>query len=258
MLTCECARVRVIPGRASSKGADVTTTVGTPPKSLTQLMMPSAEQITRARRRLHYKAAFIAVLGMSSYVALVFAPVGFLIRVLFGLSLVVASVATATGIMHDGNHGAFSRSPRVNRIAGWSSERHQLRSTVDVRCRVPVLRGFVHWLMGGHAYQIEHHLAPRLPHTSHPLTRPGARSGCVRRAVSPTARTPSHSDASGLPRPMASPDGPTTRPSTHWTTRRSHGRLRAMNPTETVVVTALSGFSQDNGSAWGRQRGRSR
>ena len=51
-----------------------------------------------------------------------FAPVGFLLRVVFALVLVVASVASATSVMHDGNHGAFSASKRVNRIAGWSSD----------------------------------------------------------------------------------------------------------------------------------------
>lgn len=325
----------------------MTTTVGTPPKSLTQMMMPSADEIARARRRLHYKAAFIALFGVSSYVALVFAPVGFLLRVVFALALVVASTATATGIMHDGNHGSFSRSTRVNRIAGWSSdllggssflwrfkhnrlhhgntnvvgydtdidqmpfarlapqqpwsprhryqhlymwalygfltlqwfvvsdyatlirgkvgahalpvrprkrdvalvlagkvlhlgwaillpmafhpwwgvlgfylvsswlvgfllanifqiahcvdqaeffapdaprrgpdfELHQLRTTVDVRCRVPVLRGFLHWLMGGLDYQIEHHLAPRLPHTIYPLIAPRLEAACVERGI---------------------------------------------------------------------------
>lgn len=42
---------------------------------------------------------------------------------------------------------------------------HQLRSTVDIRCPVPVLGNFMHWLMGGLDCQIEHHLAPRVPHT---------------------------------------------------------------------------------------------
>ena len=90
--------------------------------SLTQSMMPTKEQIDWARRRLHRKAVFIAVLGVGSYCALVFAPVGFILRVVFALVLVVASVAVATGVMHDGNHGAFSASQRVNRIAGWSSD----------------------------------------------------------------------------------------------------------------------------------------
>ena len=93
---------------------------GTP--SLTQEMMPTSEEIDRARRRLHRKAALISVLAVGSYAALVFAPVGFAFRVVFALVLVVASVAIATGVMHDGNHGAFSRSKRVNHIAGWSSD----------------------------------------------------------------------------------------------------------------------------------------
>jgi linoleoyl-CoA desaturase len=38
---------------------------------------------------------------------------------------------------------------------GAEFERHQLRTTVDIRCRVPVMRGFVHWLMGGLDYQVE-------------------------------------------------------------------------------------------------------
>jgi linoleoyl-CoA desaturase len=100
----------------------MTTTVGSGSISLTQAMMPTAAQIAAARRRLHRKAAGIAVLGVSSYTALVFAPVGIILRIVFALALVVASVATATSIMHDGNHGAFSTSKRVNRLAGWSSD----------------------------------------------------------------------------------------------------------------------------------------
>src|SRR5678816_1460213 len=115
------ARVRA-ESREQNKGADVTTTVSIRPKSLTQQMMPSADEIASGRRRLQYKAAFIAVLGVGSYAALVFARVGFVLHVVFALSLVVACTATATGVMHDGNHGAFSRSSRVSRLAGWSSD----------------------------------------------------------------------------------------------------------------------------------------
>jgi linoleoyl-CoA desaturase len=46
---------------------------------------------------------------------------------------------------------------------------HQLRTTVDVRCRTLAGRRALHWLMGGLDFQIEHHLAPRLPHTVYPL-----------------------------------------------------------------------------------------
>ena len=46
---------------------------------------------------------------------------------------------------------------------------HQLRTTVDVHCRTRIGAGALHWLMGGLDYQVEHHLAPRLPHTVYPL-----------------------------------------------------------------------------------------
>ncbi|MGZ4702076.1 MAG: fatty acid desaturase family protein [Ilumatobacteraceae bacterium] len=315
--------------------------------TLTQLMMPTSEQIAEARRRLHWKAAGIALLGVGSYVGLVFAPVGFVVRVGFALLLVIASVATATGVMHDGNHGSFSASRRVNRIAGWSSdllgassflwrfkhnrlhhgntnvvgydldidqvpfarlapqqpwrwwhryqhlymwalygfltlqwfvasdystlirgkqgvhplpvrlrgrdvalilfgkvlhlgwalvlpmffhpwwgvlcfylvsswlvgfllanifqlahcvdraeffdpdaprrgadfELHQLRTTVDIRCKVPVVAGLVHWFTGGLDYQIEHHLAPKLPHTIYRKIAPQLEAACESRGV---------------------------------------------------------------------------
>ncbi|MGZ4724963.1 MAG: fatty acid desaturase, partial [Ilumatobacteraceae bacterium] len=46
---------------------------------------------------------------------------------------------------------------------------HQLRTTVDVHCRTRLGRRALHWLMGGLDFQVEHHLAPRLPHTVYPL-----------------------------------------------------------------------------------------
>jgi linoleoyl-CoA desaturase len=319
----------------------------TPPSSLTQQMMPSSEQIATARRKLHRKAAFVILLALASYSALVFAPVGFFLRVAFMLVLVVAVVAIATGVMHDGNHGAFSASKRVNRLAGWSSdllgassylwrfkhnrlhhgntnvvgydldidqvpfarltpqqpwrprhryqhlymwvlygfltlrwlliadfatlirgkqgdhplptkptrrdvatiiagkvlhvgwalvlpmffypwwgvlgfylvaswlvgfllanffqlahcvdraefftpnaprrgadfELHQLRTTVDIRTRIPLVGDFVRWLMGGLDHQIEHHLAPKLPHTLYPAIAPDLEAACAARGI---------------------------------------------------------------------------
>jgi linoleoyl-CoA desaturase len=310
-------------------------------------LMPSGEQLAWARRRLHRKAALIAVLFLGSYGALVFAPVGFLLRVLFAAVLIVACVSMATSVMHDGNHGAFSTSKRVNRIAGWSSdllgassflwrfkhnrlhhgntnvvgfdldidqvpfarlapqqelhpwhrfqhlymwplyglltlqwfvvsdystllrgkqgthplpvrprprdiamilfgkvlhvawalvlpmffhpwwgvlgfylviswsvgfllanffqlahcvdraefftpdaprrgpdfELHQLRTTVDIRCRVPVLGALLHWMMGGLDFQIEHHLAPKLPHTIYATIAPQLEAECAARGL---------------------------------------------------------------------------
>ena len=321
--------------------------VATPRTSLVQEMVVTADDIARGRRRLHTNAALIAVLGVGSYFGLVLAPVGLGIRVVFALLLVVAAVATATNVMHDSNHGAFSTSARVNRIAGWSSdllgassflwrfkhnrlhhlnanvvgydtdieqapfarlalqqpwrpwyrfqhfymwalygflmlkwfvssdvatlihgrvrsqtlstrlrkrdttlillgkathlgwaivipslfhplwgvlafylasswlmgfllanifqlahcvdraefftpdtprrgtnfELHQLRTTIDIRCPVPVLRTIVHWLMGGLDYQIEHHLAPKLPHTVYPLVASRLEAACAARGI---------------------------------------------------------------------------
>jgi linoleoyl-CoA desaturase len=311
-------------------------------------MFPTTEEIDRGRRRLHRKAAAIGILAVGSYSGLVFASVGLLWRVTFAALLVVAVVAVATGVMHDGNHGAFSRSARVNRLAGWTSdllggssflwrfkhnslhhlntnvvgydtdidqapfarlapqqpwrpwhryqhiymwllygfltlnwlllsdfitlrrgkvgdhalampvrkrdvaliiagkivhvgwaiaiplafhpwwgvlcfylisswcvgfllanifqlahcvdlaeflppdaprrgadfELHQLRTTVDIRCTAPVVGHFVRWLMGGLDCQIEHHLAPRLPHTTYALIAPRLQEACAERSVS--------------------------------------------------------------------------
>jgi linoleoyl-CoA desaturase len=46
---------------------------------------------------------------------------------------------------------------------------HQLRTTVDVHCRTKLGGRVLHWVMGGLDFQVEHHLAPRLPHTVYPL-----------------------------------------------------------------------------------------
>jgi linoleoyl-CoA desaturase len=62
---------------------------------------------------------------------------------------------------------------------GEDFELHQLRTTVDVACRVPMLR----WIMGGLDHQIEHHLAPRLPHTIYPLVARRLRELCAERDI---------------------------------------------------------------------------
>jgi linoleoyl-CoA desaturase len=46
---------------------------------------------------------------------------------------------------------------------------HQLRTTVDIASPVPVLGHAFRWIVGGLDHQIEHHLAPRLPHTVYPI-----------------------------------------------------------------------------------------
>jgi linoleoyl-CoA desaturase len=42
---------------------------------------------------------------------------------------------------------------------------HQLRTTVDVRINGRLARSYLSFLTGGLEYQVEHHLAPRVPHT---------------------------------------------------------------------------------------------
>lgn len=81
---------------------------------------------------------------------------------------------------------------------------HQLRTTANVAC-TGVSGRFVAWLMGGLHHQVEHHLAPRLPHTSYPAMSSRVRRICATRAI------PYHTHSS------------------MWAAMRSHGRwLRAM------------------------------
>ena len=88
--------------------------------ALARLIRPTNAEVVRARRTLHLKAATIGVVAVSSYSMLVFASVGMAFRVLSAVVLAFAVVAIATGVMHDANHGAFSRSKRVNRMAGYT------------------------------------------------------------------------------------------------------------------------------------------
>jgi linoleoyl-CoA desaturase len=315
--------------------------------ALLRSIRPTASEIRRARRQLHVKAVFIVALVAFSYWGLVFADVGLALRILFALAFVVAVVCVGTGIMHDANHGAFSRSRRANRGIAFSADvlgasswvwrfkhntlhhgstnvvgrdsdieqspfarlapqqpwrpwhRHQhlymwflygfltikwfvvsdmvalakggfgdsrfgrkartgdvailaagkvthvvwaivvplmmhpwwgvlafysvcswlvgfilamvfqlahctdevefldvsdrasaepfevlqLRTTADIRCRLPIAGGVVRWVMGGLDHQIEHHLAPRLPHTIYPTMAARLHAACDRRGV---------------------------------------------------------------------------
>jgi linoleoyl-CoA desaturase len=56
---------------------------------------------------------------------------------------------------------------------------HQLRTTANVECHTPVLGPPIAWMMGGLHHQIEHHLAPALPHTSYPAMGDQVRRLCV-------------------------------------------------------------------------------
>ena len=61
---------------------------------------------------------------------------------------------------------------------------HQLQTTANVNCTTPVVGPFVGWLMGGLHQQIEHHLAPGVPHTAYASMGQRVRQLCVDRDVS--------------------------------------------------------------------------
>ena len=85
-------------------------------------ILPSARELTTARRRLHLKAIVILVLVLASYRQLVVAHSGALMTLAAVLVLIVALTAAATCVFHDGSHGAFSTSRRINRLAGYTGD----------------------------------------------------------------------------------------------------------------------------------------
>ncbi len=93
-----------------------------PPASLAQVIMPTAAEVTVGRRRAQAKALFIVALTGASYYGLVIADRGIWTALVCAATLVVAVTAVATCIMHDANHGALVRSPRLNRTVGYSAD----------------------------------------------------------------------------------------------------------------------------------------
>ena len=55
---------------------------------------------------------------------------------------------------------------------------HQLRTTVDIASPMPFVGHVFRWVAGGLDHQIEHHLAPRLPHTAYPMVAARFRVAC--------------------------------------------------------------------------------
>lgn len=83
---------------------------------------PTVAELRAARRRLHGKAIVIGTLLVAAYLALVVANLGVLVRLGAAGLLVVSSVALATGVMHDANHGSFSRLRWLNRVLACTSD----------------------------------------------------------------------------------------------------------------------------------------
>lgn len=90
--------------------------------SMVASIAPTPAEVTSARRRLHLKAMVIAGASAASYWYLVIADSNIAIRIVSAFVLTLALTAAATCVFHDGSHGAFSASRRINRIAGYTGD----------------------------------------------------------------------------------------------------------------------------------------
>jgi linoleoyl-CoA desaturase len=94
--------------------------------------------------------------------------VGFVLAVTFQLAHCVEGMAFET---ESAPHGGQDFVP------------HVLRTTSDVASPVPVIGHAFRWIVGGLDHQIEHHLAPRLPHTVYGSVGRRFREGCEKAGV---------------------------------------------------------------------------
>lgn len=85
-------------------------------------LQPTERELVKARRRLHAKALFISGLLLFSYAVLVISDVTLPLRLAGGAGLVMSAVAVGTGIMHDANHGAFSRRRWLNSVLSYTAD----------------------------------------------------------------------------------------------------------------------------------------
>ena len=90
--------------------------------SLMSAIAPTAREVVTARRRLHLKASIIGAASVGSYWLLVIAESALVVRLASAVALVLALTAAATCVFHDGSHGAFSTSRRINRLAGYTGD----------------------------------------------------------------------------------------------------------------------------------------
>jgi linoleoyl-CoA desaturase len=96
-------------------------TIDTVPTNLRQAAAPTAIEVRRGRGRLHRKTLLISVIGFVGYYGFVISSMNFLVRLLiFSGMLLVGALAYGTCVMHDANHGSFSRFKSINRIVGFS------------------------------------------------------------------------------------------------------------------------------------------
>ena len=90
--------------------------------ALWRSIAPSLDEIRRARRRLHAKALTILFVVAASYWTLVVSDLPLLVRLGAAGVLVLGLVAVGTSIMHDANHGSFSRRRWLNQVLAYTSD----------------------------------------------------------------------------------------------------------------------------------------
>jgi len=83
---------------------------------------PNAATVRRAVRRLRAKTILIGAMVFTSYLGLVLVADGPLIAVPLAAILVVALVATGTGVMHDANHGAYGKPRAINKTLAFTAD----------------------------------------------------------------------------------------------------------------------------------------
>ena len=83
---------------------------------------PRPDVLRRAVRRLRGKTVLIGAMTFGSYFGLVFIADGALLAVPLAAVLVIALVATGTGVMHDANHGAYGRPRVINQTLAFTAD----------------------------------------------------------------------------------------------------------------------------------------
>ena len=68
------------------------------------------------------KTAILGAWLLGSYLLVLFGGVGPLLAALLTISIGLAMAGIGFGVMHDANHGSYARSPRLNRVMGFSMD----------------------------------------------------------------------------------------------------------------------------------------
>ena len=101
-----------------------------------------------------------------------------MLLVYLGISLMVGvALSTMFQLAHCTTLATFPDADQPRR--GDRFVEHQLATTADVRCRTRIGARALNWLMGGLDHQVEHHLAPKLPHTAYPIVAPRLEAACL-------------------------------------------------------------------------------